>query len=93
MAQDVLNLQEESFERIIKSLSLHSPAMKELFDRAAENISALSGEWDDEDFQNLLEAMKNIGNKFDDVDDHTQQMIANAEYKLEMIRARKSIKL
>ena len=93
MAQDVLNLQEESFEQIIKSLSQHSQEMKELLDRATEKISALSGEWDDEDFQNLLEAMKSIGNKFDDVDDHTQQMIAKAEYKLEMIRARKSIKL
>ena len=93
MAQDVLNLQEESFARIIKTLSQHSPAIKEHFDRAVEKITALSGEWNDEDFQNLLEAMKGIGNKLDDIDDTTQQMIAKAEYKVEMINARTSIKL
>ena len=93
MPQDVLNLQEESFERIIKTLSQHSLLTREHFDRAVEKITALSSEWDDEDYQNLLEAIKEIGKKLDIVDEHTQQAIAKAEYKLEMINARKNIKL
>ena len=88
MAQDVLNLQEESFERIIKALSINSPTIKEHFDRAVEKITALSGEWNDEDYQNLLNALNGLKTKLNDLDDNTQQMIAKAEYSLEMIRSR-----
>ena len=88
MAQDVLNLQEESFERIIKTLTFNSSSIKEHFDRAVEKMTALSGEWDDEDYQNLLNALKGLETKLNDLDDNTQQMIAKAEYSLEMIRSR-----
>ena len=93
MAQDILNLQEESFERIIKTLSQHLLLTREQYDRAVDKVTALSSEWNDEDYQNLLEAIKGIGVKLDIVDEHTQQAIAKAEYKLEMIHARKNIKL
>lgn len=93
MAQDVLNLNEDSFEQIKKVLSLHSPKMKEQYDRAVEKIAALSGEWDDDDYQAFLAALNGMKSKFDDLENEAEQLIAKAEYKIEMIRARKNISI
>lgn len=91
MAQDILNLDEESFERILEVLSRISPALREHYNRAVEKVSALTGEWDDEDYQVILQALKSVGNELDDIDELTGQMNAKVRHKLEMIRARRNI--
>ena len=93
MAQDILKLNEESFEQIKKHLSQYPAAIKEEYDRAVEKISALSGSWNDEDYQTLLTALKGMQSKIDDLGNSTGQLITKAEYKQEMIRARKNINM
>ena len=93
MPQEILDLNEESFEQIKVILSQYSISVKEHYDKLKKSIISLSSEWNDEDYQRLFEAIKNIGPKLDNIDDDTKQMISKAEYKIEMINARKSIKL
>ena len=93
MAQDVLNLNEESFERIIETLSQLAPSLRKDFDGAVKRITALSGEWDDEDHRNLLESFKSIEMELDSIDDTNSQMVTEARRKLEMIRARRNIQM
>ena len=93
MAQDFLDLNDESFERLIELLSRISPELREHFDRAVNRISALSGEWNDEDYQAFFESIKNIEGKLNDIDGSTNQLLLEVKRKLEVIRARSSINL
>jgi hypothetical protein len=93
MAQEFLNLNEESFERLIELLSRLSPELREHFDRAVNRIAALSGEWNDEDYQTFFESVKNIEGELNDIDGTTIQLLAEVKRKLEVIRARSNINL
>jgi len=93
MAQDVLNLNEESFDKLIEILSQLTPELREHLDGAVKRITALSGEWDDDDHRNLLESFNGIRSELDEIDDVTAQMINEARRKLEMIQARRNIKM
>ena len=93
MAQDVLNLNEESFSQIIEALTKLTPELKEYFDGAVKRITALSGEWDDEDQTQLLEAIARLKNELNAIDDAAAQLIAEARRKLEMIQARRNIQM
>ena len=93
MAQDVLNLNEESFEQIIEILSQLAPMLRKDFDGAVKRITTLSSEWNDDDYRNFLETFKSVGTELDSIDDATTQMITEARRKLEMIQARRNIKL
>lgn len=93
MAQDVLNFNEESFDRIIEVLSQLAPELREHLDGAAKKITALSNEWDDEDHRIFLEAFNGIRNELDEIDDATDQMIKETRRKLEIIQARRNIKM
>lgn len=93
MAQDVLNLNEESFSQIIEALTQLSPELKEHFDGAVKRITALSGEWDDEDQTQLLEAIAGLKNELNAIDDAVAQLIAEARRKIEMIQARRNIQM
>ena len=93
MAQDILNLNEESFELIIEVLSQLAPALRKDFDVAVKRITSLTGEWNDEDHRNFLESFKSIEVELGSIDDATAQMITEARRKLEMIQARRNIQL
>lgn len=93
MAQDVLNLNEESFGRIVDALSQLTPALRDHYDNAVKSITALSSEWDDEDHKNLLEALKSIEAELSSIEDTNGQLINEAKRKLEMIQARRNIKM
>ena len=56
-------------------------------------ITVLSGEWDDEDHKNLLEALKSIEVELSSIEDTNGQLISEAKRKLEMIQARRNIKM
>ncbi len=91
MAQDVLNLDEESFEQVKTLLSQHALFVREHYDNAAKKIAALSGTWDDDDYQRFQTAFSSLKSKTDEFTELTDQLIAKAEYKIEMIRARRNI--
>ena len=93
MAQDVLNLNEESFRRIIDLLSQLDPELREQYDRAVKQITALAEDWNDEDHREFLESFKEIENELDNVSSITVQMITETRQKLEMIQARRNIQL
>ena len=93
MAQDVLNLNEESFRRIIDLLSQLDPDLREQYDRAVKQITALAEDWNDEDHREFLESFKEIENELDNVSTITVQMITETRQKLEMIQARRNIQL
>ena len=93
MAQEFLNLNEESFEKLIEIFSRLSPELREHYNNAVNRITALSGEWNDEDYQNFLESVKNIEGVLNDIDSSTIQLLAELKRKLEVIRARINIKL
>lgn len=93
MAQDVLNLNEESFRRIIDLLSQLDPDLREQYDRAVKQITALAEDWNDEDHREFLESFKEIENELDNVSSITVQMITETRQKLEMIQARRNIQL
>ena len=93
MAQDILNLNEESFSRVIDLLSHLDPDLREQYDRAVKQISALSEEWNDEDHRDLLDSFKVIENELNNVSSITVQMITEARQKLEMIQARRNIQM
>ena len=93
MAQDVLNLSEESFRRIIDLLSQLDPDLREQYDRAVKQITALAEDWNDEDHREFLESFKEIENELDNVSSITVQMITETRQKLEMIQARRNIQL
>ena len=93
MAQDVLNLNEESFGRIVDALSQLAPMLRDHYDKAVRDITVLSGEWDDEDHKNLLEALKGMKANLSDIEDTNAQLINEAKRKLEMIQARRNIKM
>ena len=93
MAQDILNLNEESFGRIVDALSQLAPALRDHYDNAVKSITALSSEWDDEDHKNLLEALKSIEAELSSIEDTNGQLINEAKRKLEMIQARRNIKM
>lgn len=93
MAQDVLNLNEESFGRIVDALSQLALALRDHYDNAVKSITALSSEWDDEDHKNLLEALKSIEAELSSIEDTNGQLINEAKRKLEMIQARRNIKM
>ena len=81
MAQGVLNLNEESFRRIIDLLSQLDPELREQYDRAVKQITALSEEWNDEDHKEFLESFKEIETELDNVSSITIQMITEARQK------------
>ena len=93
MAQDVLNLNEESFRRIIDLLSQLDPDLREQYDRAVKQITALAEDWNDEDHREFLESFQEIENELDNVSSITVQMITETRQKLEMIQARRNIQL
>ena len=93
MNQDILNLNEESFVRIIDVLSRVSPALKEQYSKTFQAISNLSDEWNDEDFQLFIESLKSIEKELDDINEITLQTIDKVNYKLEIISARRNIQL
>lgn len=93
MAQDILNLNEESFERIIENLTKITPELHETFDRAWKRINALSNEWDDEDYRKFLENLRSLENELGSIDGIASQMMTEAKRKLEMIQARCNIKM
>ena len=93
MAQEYLNLNDESFERLIELLSHLSPALREHFDRAVNRIAALSSEWKDEDYQNFLESVKSNEGKLNNLDSTNTELLNEVKRKLEVIRARSNINL
>ena len=93
MNQDILNLNEESFVRILDVLSHVSPALKEQYNKSLQAISNLSNEWNDEDFQLFIESLKSVERELDDINEITLQTIDKVNYKLEIISARRNIEL
>ena len=93
MAQDVINLNEESFRRIIDLLSQLDPELREQYDRAVKQITALAEDWNDEDHRDFLDSFQEIEHELDSVNLITDKMITEARQKLEMIQARRNIQM
>ena len=93
MNQDILNLNEESFVRILDVLSRLSPALKEQYNKSLQAISNLSNEWNDEDFQLFIESLNSVERELDDINEITLQTIDKLNCKLEIISSRRNIEL
>lgn len=93
MAQDTLTLDENSFARIANELSQLAPALQEQYDKAVVDITALSGEWNDEDYQQLVVALKSFVTKIDELQETNRQLVATANRKIEWIQARCNIEM
>ena len=93
MAQDVLVLDENSFMRIVDDLSKMMPALQAHYDKAVKDIAALSDEWNDEDHQQLLGALKSLAGEINSISATNGQLVATAKKKIEMIQARRNIEM
>lgn len=93
MAQNVLTLDEASFSKIIKSLQHCSQTIKDQYQNGNRAIGSCAEDWDDNDYKDLFSSLKLIELRLDDLCIDIDQMIAEAEHKIEMLEARKNIKL
>ena len=93
MAQDTIKVTEETFEQMLQILTPLVPQLQEHLDAAVRRITALSGEWDDEDYQSFLASFQNIESKLSSVEEETAQLIETTQAKQEILRARSTIEM
>ncbi len=93
MAQDVLTLDEKSFARVIDELSQLAAAVRKHYDEAVADITSLSGQWHDEDYQQFAAAFKSYDNTLNELQEMNKMLIATAHRKVEMIEARCRIEM
>ena len=90
MASDVVRTDEAVLEDTTKLLAHCSESIRERFDAAFSDVSKLMEEWDDADFQNLYNALTAYKTELNTLDEKTNEMIAKAKTKIEMIHALRS---
>ena len=93
MAGDVVITDEAVLEDTTKLLAHCSESIRERFETAFSDVSKLRDEWDDADFQNLYNALTAYKTELNTLDEKTNEMIAKAKTKIEMIHALHSMKI
>lgn len=87
MASDVVRTDEAVLEDTTKLLAHCSESIRERFDAAFSDVSKLIQDWDDADFHNLYNALTAYKSELDTLNEKTNEMIAKAKTKIEMIHA------
>lgn len=93
MAQESIKITEEAFDHMIEIMTPLIPQLREHLDAAVRRITALSGEWDDEDYRNFLESFRYLESKLNSIEEETAQLIETTKQKREIIYARRTIKM
>ena len=93
MASDVVITDEVVLEDTTKLLAHCSKTIRERFETAFSDVSKLIQDWDDADFHNLYNALTAYKSELDTLDEKTNEMIAKAKTKIEMIHALHSMKI
>ena len=93
MAGDVVITDEVVLEECTKLLANCRDAIRERFETAFSDVSKLVENWDDADYYNLLNALNAYKSELDTLDEKTNEMIAKAKTKIEMIHALHSMKI
>ena len=87
MDDSVIIVDEAVLEDTTKLLAHCSETIRERFETAFSDVSKLMEEWDDADFQNLYNALTAYKTELHTLDEKTNEMIAKAKTKIEMIHA------
>ena len=93
MAGDVVITDEAVLEECTKLLANCRDTIRERFETAFSDMTKLAEDWDDADYYNLLNALNAYKSELDSLDDKTNEMIAKAKTKIEMIHALHSMKI
>ena len=93
MAGDVVITDEIVLEECTKLLANCSKTIRERFESAFSDMSKLVEDWDDADYYNLLNALNAYKSELDTLDEKTNEMIAKAKTKIEMIHALHNMKI
>ena len=93
MDDSVIIVDEAVLEDTTKLLAHCSESIRERFETAFSDVSKLMEDWDDADFQNLYNALTAYKTELNTLDEKTNEMIAKAKTKIEMIHALHSMKI
>ena len=87
MTDGIITTDEVVLDETTQILAQGAAMIRERFERAFSDMAGLSGEWDDEDFLDLQNALAAYRTELDALEEKTNELIVKAKTKIEMIHS------
>ncbi|MBQ2810343.1 MAG: hypothetical protein IJF11_05565 [Clostridia bacterium] len=92
MSETVI-IDEQALEITSLSISTYTQGIKEALDETLKRIQSNNGDWDDEDYENLLSAISSFMADIDTIEQGASQILHRVNEKLDQIKRLRGIKI
>ncbi|MBR2296052.1 MAG: hypothetical protein IKA43_01440 [Clostridia bacterium] len=90
---DQVIIDEQALEATASSISTYTQGIKEALNEVIKHIQSNNGDWNDEDYENLLSAISSFMADVDTIESGASEIISRVNEKIEAIHRLRNIRI